>query len=76
LTAEPGRGTRSATRACMLWLLALLLAVLSVDLFNILLVQVCLIVLRALEAGEQPPKLRPAASSGLPAVRLALRLSA
>ena len=60
----------------MLWLLALLLAMLSVDLLNILLVQVCLIVLRALEAGDPQPKLRSAGSSGLPAVRPALRLSA
>ncbi len=59
----------------MLWLFALVLAALSVDLWNILLVQVCLVVLRSLETDEQQPKARSAAAPRRLAALRALRLS-
>ena len=61
----------------MLWLFALVMALLSVDLLNILLVQVCLIVLRSLDVDEPRPKVRPAVAVGrLLAARPAVRLTA
>ena len=63
--------------AGMLWMFALVMALLSVDLLNILLVQVCLIVLRSLDVQEPQPRVRPkVAASRIFAVRPAVRLSA
>jgi hypothetical protein len=61
----------------MLWLFALVMALLSVDLLNILLVQICLIVLRSLDLNEPRPTVRPTVAVGrLLAARPAVRLTA